>query len=212
MVIKTGILCIPMFDDRACLAVHRLLAERVVGAVVLLESAARSQRNWVEETLRRWCDVEELDLVLTIGGTLPAPGPSASEITPEATLAVIERQMPGVPEAMRAYAQEKTTLALLDRGVAGIRGRTLIVNLPEGAAPSVLFLESVVDVIPAIIAHLQGDPSSPRLADEVELRNDQPADSESAGSVTPKQATTKGLKADEFAAFLRRGGAEHGET
>jgi molybdopterin adenylyltransferase len=204
MVIKTGILCIPELDDLACLALRRLLAEQVVGAVVMLESAARSQRNWIEEILRRWCDEEELDLVLTLGGTLPAPGPSASEITPEATLAVIERQMPGVPEAMRAFAQEKTMLALLDRGVAGIRGRTLIVNLPEGAAPSVLFFESVAAMVPAIIAHLQGDPSSPRLADEVELRNDQPDDSESVGAIGPRPATTHGLNVDEFAAFLRR--------
>lgn len=211
MMIKTGILCIPEFDDRACLALRRLLAERVIGVVVLLESAAHSQRNWIEETLRRWCDEEELDLVLTVGGTLPAPGPSASEITPEATLAVIERQMPGVSEAMRAYAQEETTLALLDRGVTGIRGRTLIVNLPEGAAPAVLFLESVVDLVPAIMAHLQGYPSSPRLADAVELSDDRGDDSGSVAVVAVRPVTAKKLNADEFAAFLRRGATGHGE-
>ena len=211
MVIKTGILCIPEFDDLACLALRRLLTEQVVGAVVMIESVARSHRNWIEEILRRWCDEEELDLVLTLGGTLPAPGPSANEVTPEATLAVIERQMPGVPEAMRAYAQEKTVLALLDRGVAGIRGRTLIVNLPEGAAPAVLFLESVVAVVPAIIAHLQGDLYSPRLADAVELSDDRGADSASVDAVAVRPALAKELKADEFAAFLLRSAAGHGE-
>ena len=210
MVIKTGILCIPEFDDRACLAVRRLLAERVAGAMVLLESAARSQRNWIEETLRSWCDEEELDLVLTIGGTLPAPGPSTFEITPEATVAVIERQMPGISEAMRAYAQEETALALLDRGVTGIRGRTLIVNLPEGAAPTVLFFEPVVDLVRAIVAHLQTDPSAPRLADAVELSDGQGAGSGAEVVVGLEQSVRKELKADEFAAFLQRGVAGRG--
>lgn len=71
-----------------------------------------------------------MDLILTIGGTAPAPGPSALEITPEATSAVLERPLPGLPEAMRSAMGKKTPLAFLDRSVAGVRGRTVILNLP----------------------------------------------------------------------------------
>ncbi len=84
---------------------------------------------------------------------------------PEATLAVAERLLPGLPETMRALAYEQSPLALLDRGVAAIRGRTVLLNLPAGAGPAALFLDAVVEVIPAIVRHLQDDPSAPQLAD-----------------------------------------------
>ena len=98
-------------------------------------------------TLRRWCDEEELDLVLTVGGTMPAPGPSGRQIVPDAAAEVAERSLPGLGEAMRAYAQETTDLALIERSAAVIRGRTLILNLPDGAGPATLFLEAVTGVI-----------------------------------------------------------------
>ncbi len=74
------------------------------------------------------CEFAALDLalVLTTGGT----GFSPRDCTPEATLAVIERQVPGIPEAMRSFSLQITKRALLSRAVAGIRGRTLIINLP----------------------------------------------------------------------------------
>ena len=204
--IKTGILCVPEYDDVAVIAVRRLLARSGLGAVVLLDQGVGSQRNLVEDVLRRWCDEEELDLVLTIGGTLPAPGPSGREIVPEATLAVAERLLPGLPETMRAIAQEESPLALLDRGVAAIRGRTLLLNLPEGAAPALLFLQSVVDVIAPVIAHLRDDPAAPRLVDEVELGDEgaQPAPAPLVQPGMPGHGRQE-LDANEFAAFLRHG-------
>ncbi len=154
------------------------------------------QRNLIEDILCRWCDEEELDLIVTIGGTLPAPGPGAHEIVPDVTLAVAERQLPGLGEAMRAYAQDDLPLAIIDRSVAAIRGRTLLINLPAGPKPARLFLEGVVDVIGAVVAHLQEDPAAPQLADE-----DEPEDSEEdKANSSPK----RGLNADEFAAFLKR--------
>ena len=87
MVIKTGILCIPAFDEDAVQGVRRLLALAAASIVVLQEHRVAMQRNIIEDVLRRWCDEEELDLVITIGGTRPAPGPSGREIVPEATLA-----------------------------------------------------------------------------------------------------------------------------
>jgi len=200
MVIRTGILHVPAIDEQAGAAVRRLLQTETPEAVVLLESSAADQRNWVADVLRRWCDEEELDLVLTIGGTLPAPGPSGREIAPDAAAEVAERTLPGLGEAMRAYAQETMDLALIDRSAAVIRGRSLILNLPGGAGPATLFLEAVTAVIAAVCAHLQESPAAPRLDEAL---------SEDGGSGGSGEETPGGKwDADEFAAFLRRGRGE----
>jgi len=83
-------------------------------------------REEIETCLRRWADGGECDLVLTTGGT----GFAASDVTPEATEAVIERWAPGIAEAMRAASAEYTPHWMLSRATAGIRGSTLIVNFP----------------------------------------------------------------------------------
>ena len=155
------------------------------------------QRNVIEDILCRWCDEEELDLIVTIGGTLPAPGPGAREIVPDATLAVAERQLPGLGEAMRAYAQDELPLAIIDRSIAAIRGRTLLINLPAGAAPAGLFLEGIADVIGAVVAHLQEDPAAPQLADALVEDDGEEKDAEPPSSKS-------GLNAEDFAAFLKR--------
>src|SRR3954452_13161258 len=100
--IRTGILHVPALDAAAGEAVSRKLIAALRRVVIQQESYAASDRRWLEETLCKWCDEDELDLLLTLGGTLPAPGPSAKEIVPEATGAVIERTVPGLAEAMRA--------------------------------------------------------------------------------------------------------------
>lgn len=206
---KIGILHIPSLDENASLHVRRLLHERVTNAIVVLENHAGHQRYWIEEVLARWCDEEELDVILTIGATMPAPGPSGKETAPEATMAVIERQLPGLSEAMRAEAQVQTDLALLDRSVAGIRGRTLIVNLPAGASPAYLFLAAVVDLFTAVHDYLNESSDAPFLADllmfDAEGNDDvltrlPSADSERAGS----SDLPRGLSEREFAAFLER--------
>lgn len=209
IVIRTGLLCIPSFDDDALHAVRTVLRtvlrsvlrDGAPQAVIVAEQTVAMQRNWIAETLRRWCDEDELDLILTVGGTLPAPGLSAQEIVPEATLEILERLTPGLSETMRGETAIDHPLALLDRGVAGIRGRTLIVNLPEGGAAAA-FLRAVADLLPAYVAHLQGDPDAPRLANLEDVADDAPADeSQDAGAAsTPR----KGLDPDEFAAWLAR--------
>ena len=83
-------------------------------------------RELLEAELRRLCDGGLADLILTTGGT----GFSPTDVTPEATMAVVERPTPGIPEAMRYYSLQITPRAMLSRAAAGIRGRTLIVNLP----------------------------------------------------------------------------------
>jgi molybdopterin adenylyltransferase len=194
MPIKTGLLCVSTYDEAAVAAVRRLLAGAVPGLVVLQESRAPMQRNVLEDLLCRWCDEEELDLVVTIGGTLPAPGPSSREIVPAVTLAVAERPLPGLGEAMRAYAQDEIPLAIIDGSLAAIRGRTLLLNLPAGAAPAGLFLEGVLDVIGAVLAHLQEDPSAPQLTGAA-----------TRDQIAPEEPLARsGLNAEDFAAFLKR--------
>jgi len=196
-------------DDEAVTTIFRAIQQAHTPTILLMTAGALSQRNWIEEILGNWCDVEELDLVLTIGGTLPAAGPSAAEVVPEATRTVAERLMPGLAEAMRYHAQAESTLAWLDRGVVGIRGRSLIVNLPAGAAPALLFLDAIVDLLPIAIAHLQGDPTAPQLLDEVVLGNAEREDDTSAPTAaSPSASSGKGLQAEEFAAFLKRSKAQ----
>jgi molybdopterin biosynthesis enzyme MoaB len=206
MLIKTGILCLPEYDDEAVSAVRRLLASEVRPIAVLQEQRVGMVRNLVEELLRRWADEEELDLIVTIGGTLPAAGPSRREIVPEATLAVAERLMPGLSEVMRSYAATGVPLAWLDRGVAAIRGRTLILNLPAGADTAAWFLTPVVGLIAPVLAHLRDDPAAPSLDVTTVQPHETPAE---GGRADPAQAPSsepkkKELDPAEFAAFLKR--------
>jgi molybdenum cofactor synthesis domain-containing protein len=84
----------------------------------------------IERRLRHWCDLERCALVLTSGGT----GLSPTDVTPEATRAVIEREAPGIPEAMREASRAHTANWMLSRAVAGTRGASLIVNFPGSPA------------------------------------------------------------------------------
>lgn len=201
--LRLGILCVPVMDDDAITVLFHAIQRVHRPTVLAITASALSQRNWLEELLCTWCDVEELDLVLTVGGTLPASGPSAAEIVPEATHTVVERLVPGLAEAMRYHAQQESYLAWLERGVVGIRGRSLVVNLPAGAAPALLFLEAIVDLLPLVIAHLQGDATAPQLQDELVL-DEENVSEERSDREAPVLATDKGLRADEFAAFLAR--------
>jgi molybdenum cofactor synthesis domain-containing protein len=98
--------------------------------------------------LKNICDRQTAHLILTTGGT----GFSERDVTPEATLAVVERRTPGIPEAMRAYSMTITPRAMLSRAEAGIRGRTLIVNLP-GSPKAVK--ESLTYILPALAHGLE---------------------------------------------------------
>jgi molybdopterin adenylyltransferase len=105
--------------------------------------------------LTAWSDAGGLDLILTTGGT----GLSPRDTTPEATLAVAQRLVPGIPEAMRAAGLAITPHAMLSRGVAVIRGRTLIINLPGSPKGARENLAAVAAALPHALEKLAGDPS-----------------------------------------------------
>lgn len=109
-------------------------------------------RSLIAERLRHWADSESCDLVLTTGGTGFAP----SDVTPEATLDVIERQALGIAEAMRAASREHTPHWMLSRGVAGIRGRTLIVNFPGSPRSIAQAGAAIADALPHALDLLAG--------------------------------------------------------
>ena len=110
----------------------------------------------IKELLTSWADSGDLELILTSGGTGFAP----RDITPEATQAVIDRTAPGLAEAMRAASLLVTPHAMLSRAVAGIRKRTLIVNVPGSPKAALENLAVILPVIPHAVQLLQEDPNS----------------------------------------------------
>ncbi len=101
-----------------------------------------------------WCDAGDVDLILTTGGTGFAP----RDQVPEATLSVVERLAPGIAEVMRFSSLRKTPHAMLSRAQAGIRGKTLIVNLPGSPRAARENLESILPVLPHAVDLMQDEP------------------------------------------------------
>lgn len=131
------------------------IKERILelkGQIIAYEIVPDEQKS-IEDKLIEMSDRADIHLILTTGGT----GLTPRDVTPEATLAVIEKQVPGIPEAMRAKSLEITNRAMLSRSMAGIRNATLIVNLP-GSKKAV---SECLDVILPVMGHaldlLKGD-------------------------------------------------------
>ncbi|MEN6327404.1 MAG: MogA/MoaB family molybdenum cofactor biosynthesis protein [Syntrophomonas sp.] len=101
------------------------------------------EKEIIKDRLTKACDDQGLHLILTSGGT----GFSSRDVTPDATLEVVEKLVPGIPEAMRFYGLQQTPKAMLSRAVAGIRGRTLIINLPGSVKGVRESLEAVLPVM-----------------------------------------------------------------
>ncbi|OGO17064.1 MAG: molybdenum cofactor biosynthesis protein [Chloroflexi bacterium RBG_16_48_8] len=110
----------------------------------------------IEDVLRKWADSSEVDVILTTGGT----GFSPRDCTPEATRNVVNRIAPGIAEAMRLASLKITPHAMLSRAVAGIRGKTLIVNLPGSPKAAKENLEVILPALPHAVQLLSGDPDA----------------------------------------------------
>ncbi len=109
------------------------------------------ERDLIRDRLLEYAG--KVDLILTTGGT----GLSPRDVTPEATRDVIEREVPGIAEAMRMEGLKKTNRSMLSRAVAGVRGQTLIINLPGSPKAVKENLQAVLDVIPHAIEKIKGD-------------------------------------------------------
>jgi molybdenum cofactor synthesis domain-containing protein len=123
---------------------------------VIKEALLPDEESAIRDILIEWADSGDLDVILTTGGT----GFALRDVTPEATRAVIEREAPGLAEAMRAASLKITPHAMLSRIVAGIRKRTLIINLPGSPKGAVENLQVVIPVLPHAVQLLHNDPAS----------------------------------------------------
>jgi molybdopterin adenylyltransferase len=129
-----------------------------IGGTLVGRELVRDDRGEIEGCLYRWADDGDCDLILTTGGT----GFAASDVTPEATEAVIERRAPGIAEAMRAASAEHTHHWMLSRATAGIRGATLIVNFPGNPKAVAETAGALRPALPHAVSLLRGEPTAHR--------------------------------------------------
>jgi molybdenum cofactor synthesis domain-containing protein len=124
-----------------------------IGAKIVYEDIIADEKEEIKDALIKISDQKEADLILTTGGT----GFAERDITPEATLEVIEKEVPGLPEKIRADTIAITPQAALSRARAGIRAKTLIINFPGSPKAVRECLESVIEIIPHGVKILKGE-------------------------------------------------------
>jgi len=131
-----------------------------LGWLVSATELVPDEPGQIEAVLRRLADSGDVAVILTTGGT----GVALRDVTPEATRAVIEREIPGLAELMRAEGLKFTPTAVLSRGLAGTRGRTLIVNLPGSPKGALQSLDAIAKLVPHIVDLLEGRTSHDNVA------------------------------------------------
>jgi len=142
-----------VYEDLSGPEIERILGAHVAEAIEWKRVLIPDERVQIEEALRQMCDAEHCDLVVTTGGT----GPSPRDVTPEATRAVLERELPGFGEIIRAQSFAKVPTAILSRATAGTRGRTLLLNLPGNPRAIGECLPLLIPAIREAIRHLHGN-------------------------------------------------------
>lgn len=141
-------------EDQSGPLIAQIIRERTVWEVAR-QKIVPDEQPTIARMLRRWCD-EQINLILTTGGTGFAP----RDVTPEATREVIEREAPGIAETLRAESLKITRHAMLSRAVAGIRGRTLIINLPGSPKAVKESLDILLPILPHALALLTNAPNT----------------------------------------------------
>ncbi len=137
--------------DRSGPAVRERL--EALGWQIAVMETIPDEPERISNRLAFLADADQVTAVFTTGGT----GVAARDFTPEATRAILEREIPGFGEVMRARGRESTPLAALSRGTAGTRGRTLIVNLPGSPRGAVESLDAIVELVPHVLELLRGN-------------------------------------------------------
>ena len=137
-------------QDRSGEVIREVLSEMDVS--IANYDTVPDEKDLVVEKLVEWADKDNLDVVVTTGGT----GLTPRDVTPEATLAVVDRIVPGFAEAMRAESLKKTPHAMLSRAVVGTRGKCLIVNLPGSPKAVRECLEVILPALPHAVETLKG--------------------------------------------------------
>ncbi len=138
-------------EDQSGRAIQETLAS--LDANLVKYDVVPDEGEVISSRLIEWVDKEGIDLILTTGGT----GLTPRDVTPEATLAVVDRLVPGFVEAMRAESLKVTPTAMLSRAVCGIRGRSLIINLPGSPKAVRECIEVILPALPHAIETLRGE-------------------------------------------------------
>jgi molybdopterin adenylyltransferase len=138
-------------DDTSGQAIREMLAP--LQAAIERYEVVPDEKEVVASRLREWADEADLALIVTNGGTGLAP----RDVTPEATLSVVERLVPGIAEAMRQEGLKHTPMSMISRAVVGVRGRTLIVNLPGSERGVRQNLAYVLPVLSHAVEMLRGE-------------------------------------------------------
>jgi molybdenum cofactor synthesis domain-containing protein len=138
-------------QDESGMVIRHLVAS--LNSQIIAQKVFPDDAEQLAAELRRLADHEGAEVILTTGGT----GLSPRDVTPEATLAVIDRRVPGMEEAMRAVGLAKTPYAMLSRAVAGVRGHTLIINLPGNPKGVQENLEVILPVLPHAVKLLRAE-------------------------------------------------------
>lgn len=139
-----------IYEDKSGPEIERVFGEAWGNPCAMIVRVIPDEREGISETLRALVDEEKCHLVLTTGGTGPAP----RDVTPEATRDVLEKEMPGFGEAQRMMSFTTVPTAILSRATAGIRGRTLIINLPGNPKAIAECLPGLIPAIREALRHL----------------------------------------------------------